>query len=72
MLTADDASMGSENVDLRMVVVDVNNLKDGRKPVKLQKDCPAGCAGEGRQSKENIGNEKIPGISVTRIRCEER
>ena len=33
--------------------VDVNNLKNGRKPVKLQKESPAGCAGEGKQSKEN-------------------
>ena len=27
-------------------VVDVNNLKNGRKPVKLQKGSPSGCAGE--------------------------
>ena len=26
-----------------MVVVDLNNLKNGRKPVKLQKESPAGC-----------------------------
>jgi len=32
------------------VVVDVNNLKNGRKPVKLQKESLAGCAGEGKQS----------------------
>ena len=29
------------------VVVDVNNLKNGRKPVKLHKESPARCAGEG-------------------------
>jgi len=34
-------------------VVDVNNLKNGRKPVKLQKESPAGYAGEGKQSKRN-------------------
>ena len=32
--------------DFNMVVVDVNNLKIGRKQVKLQKESPAGCAGE--------------------------
>ena len=36
-------------------VVDVNNLKNGRKPVKLQKESPAGYAGEGKQSKRNWG-----------------
>ena len=36
-----------------VVVVDVNNLKNGRKPVKLQRESPAGCAGEGKQSKGN-------------------
>ena len=36
-----------------VVVVDVNNLKNGRKPVKLQKESPAGCTGEGKQSKGN-------------------
>ena len=35
------------------MVVDVSNLKNGRKPVKLQKESPAGCAGEGKQSKGN-------------------
>ena len=29
-----------------------------RKPVKKQKENPAGCAGEGKQSKRNIGEEK--------------
>ena len=28
-----------------------------RKPVKLQKEDPAGCAGEGKQSKGTIGEE---------------
>ena len=36
-----------------VVVVDVNNLKNSRKPVKLQKENPAGYAGEGKQSKGN-------------------
>ena len=36
-----------------VVVVDVNNLKNYRKRVKLQKESPAGCAGEGKQSKRN-------------------
>ena len=36
-----------------LVVVDVNNLKDGRKPVKIQKESPTGYAGEGKQSKGN-------------------
>ena len=38
---------------LLLVVVDVNNLKSGWKPVKLQKESPAGCAGEGKQIKGN-------------------
>ena len=33
--------------------VDVNNFINGRKPMKLQKESPAGCAGEGKQSKGN-------------------
>ena len=37
--------------NLTMMVVDVNNLKNGRKPVKLQKESPTGFAGEGNQSK---------------------
>ena len=42
-----------------MVVVDVNNLKnDKKKPVKLQKEIPAECAGEGKQSKRELGEEK--------------
>jgi len=36
-----------------LVVVDVNNLKNGRKPVKIQKENTAGCAAEGKQSKGN-------------------
>ena len=35
------------------LVVDVTTLKPARKPVKLKKKNPVGCAGEGRQSKEN-------------------
>ena len=35
------------------MVVNVNNLKNGRKPVKLQKESPAGCAGEAKQSERN-------------------
>ena len=31
----------------------LTTLKNGRKPVKLQKESPAGCAGEGKQSKKN-------------------
>ena len=33
-------------------VVDDNNLKNGRKPVKIQKESPAGCA----VSKQSEGN----------------
>ena len=36
-----------------VVVVDVNNLKNGKEPVKLQKESPARCDGEGKQSKGN-------------------
>ena len=39
-------------------VVDVTTLKMARKPVKLQKENPAGCAGEGKQRIGNIGEEK--------------
>ena len=35
------------------MVVDVTTLKMARKPMKLQKESPAGCAGEGKQSKGN-------------------
>ena len=45
--------------------------------MKLQKQNPAGCAGEGKQSKDNIGEEKgsvYPPIAfwdeITRMRCE--
>ena len=41
-----------------MVMVDVNILKIGRKPVKLQKESPAGCTGEGKQSKGNYEKRK--------------
>ena len=36
----------TNNIYNLMVVVDVNSLKNGRKPVKLQKESPAGCAGD--------------------------
>ena len=36
-----------------VVVVVAITLKMARKPVKLQKENPAGCAGEGKQSKGN-------------------
>ena len=41
-----------------VVVVDVTTLKIARKPVKLQMENPAGYAGEGKQSKGNIGEEE--------------
>ena len=41
-----------------VVVVDIKNFKNGRKPEKLQKESPAGCAGEGKQSEGNIGKEE--------------
>ena len=36
-----------------VLVFDVTTLKMARKPAKLQKENPAGCAGEGKQSKGN-------------------
>ena len=36
-----------------VLLFDVTTLKMARKPVKLQKENPAGCAGEGKQSKGN-------------------
>ena len=36
-----------------VVVVDFTTLKMVKKPVKLQKERPAGCAGESKQSKGN-------------------
>ena len=36
-----------------IAMVDVITLKMARKPVKLQKESPAGCAGEGKQSEGN-------------------
>ena len=41
-----------------VVVVDGTTLKSGRKPVKLQKESPAGYAEEGKQSKGFIGENK--------------
>ena len=40
-----------------VVVVDVTTLKMTRKPMKLYKENPAGCAGEGKESKGNIVEE---------------
>ena len=40
-------------IRVMVLVVDVNNLKNGSKPVKLQKENPVGCAGEDKQSKGN-------------------
>ena len=36
-----------------MLLFDVTTLKMEKKTVKLQKENPAGCAGEGKQSKGN-------------------
>ena len=36
-----------------MLLIDVATLKMARKPVKLQKENPAGYAGEGKQSNGN-------------------
>ena len=41
-----------------VVVIDVTTLKMARKPVKLQKESPAGCAGVGKQSKGNEEKKK--------------
>ena len=41
--------------------------------MKLQKENPAGCGGEGKQSKENLETRKgrfIPSDEVKRRRCE--
>ena len=43
----------TEKLNTKLMVVDVSNLKNDRKPVKLQKENPVGCAGEGKQSKGN-------------------
>ena len=40
------------------IVVRCHNVKKGRKPVKLQKENPAGCAEEGKQSKGNYVKRK--------------
>ena len=39
-------------------MVDVTTLKMARKPVKLQKEHLAGCAGEGKKNKENYEKRK--------------
>ena len=41
-----------------VVVVRGQTIKLARKPVKKQKENPAGCAGEGEQIKGNIGEDK--------------
>ena len=41
-----------------VVLVDVTKLTMERKPVKLQKENPAGCAGESKQSKGNYEMRK--------------
>ena len=47
-------SYKSDDMFLMVVlVVHVTTFKMTRKPVKLQKESPAGCAGEGKQSKGN-------------------
>ena len=55
-------------------------MKMARKQVEKQKENPPGCAGERRQSKGNIGEEKRTVDSakfefcdeITRRRCEEK
>ena len=57
---------------------DDTTIKMVRKPVKKQEENPAGCAGEGKQSKGNTGEEKRTVDSakiefcdkITRRRCE--
>ena len=39
------------NFTCMLLLFDVTTLKITRKPVKLKKEYPAGCAGEGKQSK---------------------
>ena len=41
------------------MVVDFTTLKMARKPVKLQKENPAGCAGEGKQNIGNLEKRKV-------------
>ena len=36
----------------KVVVIDVTTLEMARKPVKVQKENPAGCAGEGKQKRK--------------------
>ena len=50
----------------RVAVVDDNNLTNGRKPVKLQKESPAGCAGEGKQSNGNYRRRGKDGLKINR------
>ena len=48
----------SQQYDWWKLVVDVTTLKMARKLVKLQKENPAGYAGEGKQNKENQEKRK--------------
>ena len=49
----------SKNTELtRSTEVDVTTLKMARKPVKLQKENQAGCAGEGKQNEGNQEKRK--------------
>ena len=45
-------------ISLEILLFVDTTVKLARKPVKKQKENPAGCAGEGKQSKGNIGEEK--------------
>ena len=45
-------------IECVMLLFGVSTLKITRKPVKKRKENPAGCAGEGNQSKGNIGEEE--------------
>ena len=55
-------------------MVDVKNLKNGRKPVKLQKESLAGCAGKVNRVKE-IRRRGKDGLKINRQQhfpfCEE-
>ena len=47
--------------------INVTKIKMARKPVKQQKENPAGCPGEGKQSKGNMGEDKITVYSANCI-----
>ena len=48
-----------------VLVVDLNNLKNSRKLVKLQKESPAGCAGKVNREKE-IRRRGKDGLKINR------